>query len=241
MLAWILLHNTPKIAIQMTSFAQMKVMHQKPAIKIEKKDKRMRRQKLTVTMILWFMLWATVSCNDQSEEKAQAIYDNAMNLRQQGRVMDALKEFDRLIEYKETSVYAKANDMLLKEGISIGASFDSWTIKQLENIQRKINRKGMDSHPDGNVIVPISTKDAWGTNIRIRYSTDSKFTYFVMSAGADQKFDTNDDLQLYQRRKKPVSALAPSSPKQTNAVPSSKSKTGESQVNLNDLVKGKQG
>jgi molybdopterin-binding protein len=52
-----------------------------------------------------------------------------------GDLLAALAEFDKLMDFKESELFAKAKELLAKEGYSIGASLESWTSKRLIEIQ----------------------------------------------------------------------------------------------------------
>ena len=140
--------------------------------------------------------------NASNEKKAQAIYDNALKLNQQQRTVEALREYDRLKEYKKTTVFKKAKAELQKDGISIGSSLESWTIQQMYKVRNKLIRQSRFRHPDGDVVVPLMTKDAWGNYIRVQYSSGSKYAFAVLSAGLDKKLNTDDDLRLMHEHEK---------------------------------------
>ena len=56
------------------------------------------------------LLLVPMGCGKASKEEAQAkeIYERALSLREKGRAVDALHEFARLLDFKETSIFAKA-------------------------------------------------------------------------------------------------------------------------------------
>jgi len=134
-----------------------------------------------------------------TEDAALAIYKKAKSLQHEGRVLDALREFDRLIDFKDTKVFTEADAALSKEGISIGSALESWTLKRMFEVKNRIIRQGRERHPDGNVTVPYTMNDAWGKPLMIEYSQGPKYSFVVISSGKDTKLYTDDDLKLYRR------------------------------------------
>ena len=127
------------------------------------------------------LLVVLVGCNEaKKEEKAQAIYQNAQKLENEGLMVEALEEYDRLVDFKETKTFEKAKARLLDDGIAIGKGVESLSIKKMFKVKNQVIKRGQERHPDGNVIVPISAKDAWGSELRIQYSTGPKFIFGVL-------------------------------------------------------------
>jgi hypothetical protein len=195
--------------------------------------------KRTVSILLVFaIIW--IGCSGTAhEEKARGIYQRARELLQQGRMMEAFQEYDRLMEYKKTSSFQKAKAELLNEGISIGKAVHSYSIQRMFKVKNKLIREQQHRHPDGNVLMPVSTKDGWGSYIRVQYSTGPKFMFAVVSPGPDRNMGTKDDLRLYHQhgKHKPpadgvVQSKAPSSVKLTPNF-------AESSIEIGDLLKGK--
>jgi hypothetical protein len=185
---------------------------------------------------LLLLLVVLVGCNEaKKEEKAQTIYQNAQKLETQGLMVQALEEYDRLVDFKETKTFKKANAQLLEDGITIGKGVESLSIKKMFKVKNQLLQRGQNRHPDGNIIVPISTKDAWGTELRVQYSTGPKYIFGILSLGADKKMNTDDDLRLYHN---------PSSQGQTPSQAGTASKKkprrlAESSVEIGDLLKAK--
>jgi hypothetical protein len=184
------------------------------------------------------MMW--VACSGTvHEEEANAIYEKARELSQQGRMIEAFQEYDRLLEYKKTRSFQKAKAELLKEGVSIGKAVHSYSIQRMFKIKNKLIRERQHRHPDGNVIMPVSTKDGWGSYLRIQYSTGPKFMFAVVSPGPDKNMGTEDDLRLYHQsgaRRSPADAVVQS------GAPSfikSASKFAESSIEISDLLEDK--
>lgn len=178
-----------------------------------------------------------IGCNQaKMEEKAQAIYHNAKKLEGQGLKVEALKEYDRLVEFKDTKTFATAKAQLLDEGITIGKGAESWSIKKMFKVKNQVIQRGQQRHPDGNITVPISTKDAWGSELRVLYSTGPKYIFGVLSLGPDKKINTDDDLRVYHNDsslgKDVLQAAGNASNKKSRQI-------AESSVELNDLIKGK--
>jgi len=102
-------------------------------------------------------------------------------------------------------------------------------------VKNQLIKRGQERHPDGNVIVPISAKDAWGSELRIQYSTGPKFIFGVLSLGPDKKMNTDDDLRLYHNP-----GSRGQTPQQAGTASKKKPRQlAESSVELNDLLKGK--
>lgn len=140
-----------------------------------------------------------VGCSkSSSEQTAMAIYNKAKALEDEGRRLDALREFDRLIDFKDTKVFSMADAALSREGISIGSALESWTLKRMFEVKNRVIREGRERHPDGNVTVPYGVNDAWGKPLMIEYSRGPKYTFVVISSGKDKTLDTDDDLKLYR-------------------------------------------
>jgi len=185
---------------------------------------------------LLLLLVILVGCNEaKKEEKAQAIYQNAQKLENQGLMVEALEEYDRLVDFKETKTFKKAKARLLDDGIAIGKGVESLSIKKMFKVKNQLIKRGQERHPDGNVIVPISAKDAWGSELRIQYSTGPKFIFGVLSLGPDKKMHTDDDLRLYHNP-----GSRGQTPQQAGTASKKKPRQlAESSVELNDLLKGK--
>jgi hypothetical protein len=135
------------------------------------------------------------------EEKALAIYRKARELRREGLTLEALREYDRLAAFKETRAFQEASSALLKEGITVGAALESWTLKRMFDIKNRLVREGREWHPDGELTVFASQNDAWGTPILIQYSNGPKYSYRIVSAASDEEYHTDDDLRLYEYTK----------------------------------------
>ena len=150
--------------------------------------------------ILFFIVFLIGCSGAANEKKAQEIFQHAQSLERQGRIIEALQEYDRLIDFKKTKAFETAQARLLNDGISIGKGIHSWSIKKMFAVKNQLIQKGAVRHPDGNVVVPISTKDGWGSYLRVEYSTGPKFIFGVVSAGPDGKMGTDDDLRLYHEK-----------------------------------------
>jgi|GEM_PF-3102329 hypothetical protein len=185
---------------------------------------------------IFVLLAVLVGCNEaKKEEAARAIYQNAQKLEKQGLMVEALEEYDRLVEFKKTETFKIAKARLLDDGISIGKGVESLSIKKMFKVKNRLIKSGQERHPDGNVIVPISTKDAWGSELRVQYFTGPKFLFGVLSLGSDKKMNTDDDLRLYHEPG-PQGLNA----KRTGSTSKKKPRQlAESSVEINDLLKGK--
>jgi hypothetical protein len=181
-------------------------------------------------LIVTFIWWGCSGTSD--EEKARAICQNAQRLREQNLLHEALQEYNRLKNYTDTKAYKQAQAALMKEGLSIGASIESWTIQQMYKIKDKLLREGQDSHPKGEVMVSLTVKDGWGTFFRVQYSTNPKYAFYVLSAGPDKTIKTSDDLRLYQTgaARQPHIASRPITKQQPSQVK-------ESVVSLGELLR----
>ena len=187
-----------------------------------------------IFMLLALFIGCTGTAN---EEKAEAIFQQAQSLEKQGRIIEALQEYDRLVDYKDTKAFETAKAHLVNDGISIGKGIHSWSIKKMFTVKNRMLQKGDLSHPDGNVVVPLSTRDGWGSYMRVEYSTGPKFYFSVISLGPDKKLDTNDDLRVYHE--KGAQGRAASSSRGGASRNKNMSHLAESSVELDDLVKGK--
>ena len=168
-----------------------------------------RRQLLFVLPIL--VLFLTAGCGEPPEEaKAREIYDQARQLVEAGKELDALREYDRLAEFPETKVYQEASAALTKEGISIGHALESWTIKRMYSLKNEMIQQGRDRHPEGDVLVPLVWEDAWGSQFWVQYSTGPRYSFVIFSAGPDQVLRTPDDLTLVNKSPARMSAGSPS-------------------------------
>ncbi len=187
---------------------------------------------------MFLLIALFIACSGTAnEEKARAIYQRAQGLEKQGRILEALQEYDRLIDYKKTKAFETAKAHLSNDGISIGKAIHSWSIKKMFKVKNQLIQKGAEKHPDGNVVVPLSIKDGWGSYIRVEYSTGSKFIFGVISGGPDKKLGTEDDLILYHQKDAqgtppPSAASAPSQNKKSSHL-------AESSVELSDLLQEK--
>jgi len=187
----------------------------------------------------WILIFIVflIGCNGSADEKkAQAIFQQAQSLERQGRTIESLLEYDRLIDYKVTKAFQTAQAHLLKEGISIGKCLHSWSIKKMYAVKNQLIQKGAGRHPDGNVVVPISTKDAWGSFLRVEYSTGPKFIFGVISPGPDKKMGTDDDLCLYHEKAEQNQNSAAPTARSPRSGANKSSRLAESSVEIKDLL-----
>ena len=188
--------------------------------------------------VILLIIICLIGCSGAADEKkAQAILQHAQSLERQGRIIESFQEYDRLIDYKKTKAFETAQAYLLKDGISIGKCIHSWSIKKMYAVKNQLIQKGAERHPDGNVVVPISTKDGWGSYLRVEYSTGPKFIFGVISAGPDGKLGTDDDLRLYHEKE--AQNTAASTARSPRPGTNNSSRLAESSVELKDLLKGK--
>ena len=157
----------------------------------------------------WLVLTGCGSSDGDPEKQAQAIYNQAKAIETQGDVLGALKEYDRLVAYPETKAYATARNELLKKGYSLGAGPESWTAKQLVEVENELVHQGMELNPKDGLVVRLPRTDAWGQYLWVEYSTGFKYVFRVMSAGPDGKPDTGDELALYHKPPHQVEAQPP--------------------------------
>ncbi len=187
---------------------------------------------------IFLLIVLFIGCNGTAiEEKAQAIFQQAQSLEKQGRIIEALQEYDRLVDYKDTQAFETAKAHLLNDGISIGKGIHSWSIQKMFSVKNRMLKKGALKHPDGDVVVPLSTRDGWGSYLRVEYSKGPKFYFSVISLGPDKKLDTTDDLRIYHE--KGAQGRAASSSHGTSHRNKKMSHLAESSVELDDLVKGR--
>ena len=148
-------------------------------------------------VLLLLALALLAGCGDGVDHDAEArvIQRTAERLWQEGRLLDALKEYDKLAAHPKTAVYAEAKKKLEKEGYSLGAGFQSFAIKQMFQIKQDLVDSGRQRHPDGGVTMELAAKDPWGTPYWVQYD-GVKYEFQVQSAGPDQIFRTDDDLSL---------------------------------------------
>lgn len=147
------------------------------------------------------------------EDPAAEIYQKAEALHQEGKILEALKEYDKLAEYENSEYYQKAYDKLLKQGISVGGALESWTVKKMYDIRKNLAKKEQTMRPGEDMEYKLAEQDAWGRHFRVRHSIRPTWAFAVFSSGPDQEHGTGDDLILtYQRkwdRKKNDFAPAP--------------------------------
>lgn len=187
---------------------------------------------------MFVLIVLLIGCSGAAnEEKAQAIFQHAQSLEKQGRIIEALQAYDRLIDYKKTKIFKTAEAYLLKDGITIGKGIHSWSIKKMFAVKNQLIRKGAERHPDGDVVVPLSIKDGWGSYLRVEYSTGPKFIFGVLSGGPDGKLGTGDDLRLYHQ--KDAQSTAPASARSPRSGTKKSSHLAESSVEIEDLLQGK--
>ena len=134
------------------------------------------------------------------EEKAQAIYERAKKLESEGKELEALKEYDSLVDYSSLAIYQQARKELAAKGYSIGAAMYSWTIKRMFEAKNEFIGKPSPGAEGQNVIVRLHQKDAWGNFLWIEYGTDPRFAFTVNSAGPDGQEKTGDDLLDFVRK-----------------------------------------
>ena len=204
---------------------------------------------LTVSFVSCVILGGCGDGGPTDEEKALAICRKARELRRKGLTLEAFREYDRLAAFKETRAFQEASSALLKEGVTVGAALESWTLKRMFDIKNGLVREGRERHPDGELTVFSSQNDAWGTPILIQYSNGPKYSYRILSAASDKEYHTDDDLRLYEYTKAGGRNTLPTKSRDfqrstpgdiAEVVPSDKSTKwtshGETVVNLESLL-----
>ncbi len=187
------------------------------------------------------------------EEKAQVIYRQAQEYMQQGLELEALQEYDKLVEFKDTEVFKKAKAELLADGIGIGTSLHSWTLKRMFTLKAEVVAQLKLMRPNDDLPGTGHVKDAWGAPVFIEYSDSPSYFFLIRSAGPDKKFRSDDDLIVTQRervgpvrgtiRKKSPKTTSPSEPADLPSGPPSievDSKEGpikETVMEIEDLIK----
>jgi len=157
------------------------------------------RQSLPLVMVFLTLMLMCDCGGEDNTQNPDVIYQKAEQLYKQGKVLEALRRYERLNDFKETKSFEKARLKLLKDGLSIGSLFKSWSLKQMFVIKNKIIDQDKLTHRDGKITIPYPRNDAWGKSFMIRYLQSPRFYFCIMSAGPDKKYDTDDDLCLYHK------------------------------------------
>ena len=136
-----------------------------------------------------------LQCNT-AEKKATEIYQQAQTLEQQGKVLEALKLYDSLTQYKDTEVFESAKSELLKKGFSIGSCLTSWTIQKMTQLENKIlaHYKSSNQLPAPEEIG--KHKDAWGREFELTLDPTPKYMFKILSFGPDYVKGTQDDILM---------------------------------------------
>ena len=158
-------------------------------------------KKLFALGALFCLAW-TAGCqasktSEQLEVEAQGLYDEADRLWRTNEEKKALAVYDEIAKaYKITKVAEKLKGELALKNIYFGSAANSWTnlrMYELENLLVEVYKeKGEypEAFPTG--------QDAWDTLITYKLfeSNQVDFDFMIVSAGADKKFNTADDLRL---------------------------------------------
>lgn len=181
------------------------------------------------------------------EETASTIYSKAKELYGQKKTLEALREIDKLADFKDTQVFKKAKAALLREGITIGSGLESWSVKKMVDIQNYLIDSGREKHPYGRTLIKVAQKDGWGNNFQVEYTdgtSKDKILFFVRSAGPDGSLKTSDDLLVYHRNSGNRKANSPrprSNKKESRTVGQERqpASSGDSSVDLKDILSSK--
>lgn len=167
----------------------------------------------SAAIILTFIL----GCGSEPgpEEKARAIYNEALELEKQGRRLEAMYKYDLLVDYKETETYVEAKEALFEKGLSIGGAVQAYTIQLLFNIKNEYVSQGILSHPEGNAKIKLDREDSWGTPIWIEFAKGKRYDFALLSAGPDKAFKTEDDLVLFNHAEIGDRKVIPKLPEET--------------------------
>jgi len=155
-----------------------------------------------LSTILLFPVLLLLSCSSEeadlakTEAEAEGIMKEADELWLVGQEIKALHLYKKLAkELPETNAKKKAEDKLLKMGISIDVPLRSWTGKLLIKLESNIvdfrNQEG--TFPESHAMK--LSKDAWGNQIYFRlFPNKKKYDFIVFSNGPDKMKGTEDDI-----------------------------------------------
>ncbi|MFH1137654.1 MAG: hypothetical protein V1816_16425 [Pseudomonadota bacterium] len=136
------------------------------------------------------------------EEKAQAVFKEATQLREAGKQLEFLREIEKLGSYDKTEAYKQASAQLAQDGLSVKTALASYTGILMFKVKNKLIEEGKAQNPDGDVLVQLDEQDAWGNPLWVEYSEKGHFKFALRSAGADSLLKTEDDLALFYSDKK---------------------------------------
>lgn len=151
---------------------------------------------------IYFLILLTIhllSCG--GADPAQVLYDKAVALEGEGKIIEALNTYDKLMDYEGTEIFLKAEKELLDRGISIGICITSWTIQEMVRMENDIIR----IRTEANEFPPVEEipprKDGWGADLIVTYKPKEHIHFQIYSPGPDQVNQTSDDIILgYSKR-----------------------------------------
>ena len=146
------------------------------------------------------ILLVLISCSN-TEDQAQAIYNEAKILEKQGEILKALAVYESLAPFEETEIYKKAEAELLQKGYSLKSARSSWTIQKQINIENIITKQyeAFKTFPEIEKLSDMT--DAWGNNMTLEYQPTNQHLFKLRSFGPDGIANTGDDLLLSYRDK----------------------------------------
>ncbi|MBN2013456.1 hypothetical protein JW960_29265 [candidate division KSB1 bacterium] len=151
--------------------------------------------------LLIVLLILNLQCKDP-EQQAQEIYEKAKTMElEDDKILEALKLYDSLVEFKDTQVYAKVQHELLLKGYNIGSCLSSWTCKEMIRMENRVFelRDELKRFPNQNEVEKFN--DAWGKPMDLVLNPKKNIDFYIYTPGPDGIDSTEDDLVLAYREK----------------------------------------
>jgi len=137
---------------------------------------------------------ATAGPTSAAQTPAQQLWHKVERSLKAGRLLEACQLATGFSKYSEDPFYPKAEEGLLKYGLSIEDPMGSYTLLRMVALQNKTESKRIATGNLPKAGPRRKYRDAWGMPLRIELVARKGFIYVVRSAGPDRKYLTPDDM-----------------------------------------------
>ncbi len=161
--------------------------------------------KVLVLALVLLLAWAVEAA--PAPTPAQDLWQKVEHTLKAGRMLEACRLATGFSKYSEDPFYPKAEEGLLKYGLSIEDPLGSYTMLRMVVLQNKTEAKRIATGNLPKAGPRRKYRDAWGMPLRIELVARKGFIYVVRSAGPDRKYLTPDDMVVGVREDQTTSPL----------------------------------
>ncbi len=155
-------------------------------------------------LVLAFVLLVLAGGVASARTPAQDLWQKVERALKAGRMLEACQLATGFSKYTEDPFYPKAEEGLLKYGLSIEDPLGSYTMLRMVVLQNKTEAKRIATGNLPKAGPRRKYRDGWGMPLRIELVARKGFLYVVRSAGPDRKYLTPDDMVVGVREDQTV-------------------------------------